>query len=335
MSHQFESPTGREDPRLSLGGFYLFEGRPGSTVMAMTVNPGVDAQSAPMFREEGIYAFRFGGRGDGYEEVSFKVRFPGPAAGRSGRREQRLQVLRAADAEAGGGRDGVLLVDGETSRAIRGTNGVTAFAGNVQDVFVGNAASQQDFAASLARGEYKPEALANRENFFASRHVDAIVLEVPNELVGTGLVHAWSTVSVLGHATEQQVARCGLPLIADLFLGDDDLRESYNRTPQSGNNRPFLRHIANVVRHTTTLAGTASQPEAYADRVVDRLGLLTLPYLVGSQASFDFTGFNGRSLQDDVMGIMLSLMANTPISHGTAPDPKRIASEFPYFTRAG
>ena len=43
MSHHFDSPTGREDPRLNLCDIYIFPGSPGHTVMAMTVNAGTPA----------------------------------------------------------------------------------------------------------------------------------------------------------------------------------------------------------------------------------------------------------------------------------------------------
>jgi len=33
---------------------------------------------------------------------------------------------------------------------------------------------------------------------------------------------------------------------------------------------------------------------------------MTLPYQLGTPASFDYTGFNGRGLDDDVMDVMLS-----------------------------
>ena len=38
MSHHFDSPTGREDPRLNLCYIYIFPGSPGRTVTARTVN---------------------------------------------------------------------------------------------------------------------------------------------------------------------------------------------------------------------------------------------------------------------------------------------------------
>jgi hypothetical protein len=332
MSHHFDTPTGREDPRLNLGDFYLFAGRAGFTVMAMTVNPEADPTRAPLFRDEGLYAFRFDARGDGQEDVSFRVRFGAASPGHAGRHEQGFEVYRALNSGAGQDGDGILIARGVTSETAAETNGVTAFAGSVHDVFAGNAAGLEVFSSALARDEFKPEAFTNRQNFFAARQVAAIVLEVPNELLGLGTVHGWATVSLRGHAPEQQVARWGLPLISHLFLGDDDVRESYNRTPQSGNNRPFLGHIAGVVRRSTTLAETAADPDAYADRVLDRLGSLALPYVIGSPASFDFAGFNGRALHDDVMDVMLSLMTNSAISDGASPDRSLIASKFPYFT---
>ncbi|MFZ3304576.1 MAG: hypothetical protein WA227_13280, partial [Mycobacterium sp.] len=46
MSHHFDTPTGREDPRLNLCDFYLFAGDPGkTTAMAMTVNPAATAET--------------------------------------------------------------------------------------------------------------------------------------------------------------------------------------------------------------------------------------------------------------------------------------------------
>ena len=38
MSHHFDTPTAREDPRICVNDFYLFDGAAGTTVMAMTVN---------------------------------------------------------------------------------------------------------------------------------------------------------------------------------------------------------------------------------------------------------------------------------------------------------
>ena len=39
MSHHFDTKLAKEDPSINVCDFYLFEGTPGTTVMAMTVNP--------------------------------------------------------------------------------------------------------------------------------------------------------------------------------------------------------------------------------------------------------------------------------------------------------
>jgi hypothetical protein len=75
MSHHFDTPTAREDPRINVCDFYLFGGRPGFTVMAMTVNPDAGRSAPDTFRDEGLYAFSFDLNGDAREELSFKVRF--------------------------------------------------------------------------------------------------------------------------------------------------------------------------------------------------------------------------------------------------------------------
>jgi hypothetical protein len=58
-----------------------------------------------------------------------------------------------------------------------------------------------------------------------------------------------------------------------------------------------------------------------------RLGPLTLPCRLGTAASFNYTGFNGRALSDDVTDVMLSLRANSAPGDGVASDPARIHAD--------
>jgi hypothetical protein len=41
--------------------------------------------------------------------------------------------------------------------------------------------------------------------------------------------------------------------------------------------------------------------------------------------------FNGRALSDDVLDVMLTLPANTPLVDGLAPDHGRVRKDFPYY----
>jgi hypothetical protein len=166
------------------------------------------------------------------------------------------------------------------------------------------------------------------------QRVAVIVVQVPTELIGAGLVHSWATVSLRGHAREVQVARWGLPLITHLFIRESAMREDYNRTAPSEDDDRFTTRIAAVIRQTTRLAGLAAHPAAYAQRAAGKLGAGTLPYELGTAASFDYAGFNGRGLADDVMDVTLSLTTNSALGDGVAPDVAGIRADFPYFRAA-
>lgn len=337
MSHHFDTPTAREDPRLNLCDFYLFAGTPGTTVMAMTVNAAATIDGPAPFRDEALYVFRFDTDGDHREDVSIKVRFGElvhvPTDGGDGH-AQTFDVRFATGDDAVAGGDGRLIATGTTGTPVIGENGLRAFAGVVHDAFAGDAAAVNEFKDAFAAGSYKPEAFDNHVNFFADRTVAGIVVEVPNALLGAqSAVHAWATVSLFGHAPEQQVARWGLPLFTHLFLNDDDLREAFNRTTPAADNAAFVASTVDTVTKYVTLAGTSPKPAAYARRVAELFGPITLPYTVGTPASFDYTGFNGRALGDNVMDNMLSVLTNSPLGTGIAPDPGRVSEDFPYFSR--
>ena len=93
----------------------------------------------------------------------------------------------------------------------------------------------------------------------------------------------------------------------------------------------FSAQIGKVAEQLSGLAGSAADPIAYAKRVVARLCPVVLPYDLDTAATFDFTGFNGRGLADDVMDVMLTLATNTALGDGVGPDKSRKRDVFPYF----
>jgi hypothetical protein len=337
MSHHFDTPTALEDPRISIGDFYLFDGRRGNTVMAMTVNPDAGVSSPDTFREEGLYAFRFDLDNDAREELSFKLQFGNVAhvAGDEHRHFQAFQVRKAQGGAASRGADGELLVEGYTGEVIRGSNGVMAFAGLAPDLFAADAAALGAFRnAFFNENRFDPAAFQNRKNFFARRNVTAIVLEVPNALIGQGTVHAWVTASLFGHAPELQVSRWGLPLVTHLFMPDVEMKEHFNRTSPSDDQTPFVTQVRQVIEGLVGLAGSTTHPADYAKQVTDRLFPTMLPYELDTSATFAFTGFNGRALSDDVTDVILTLATNTALGDGVVPDKSRIRDMFPYFGEA-
>lgn len=336
MSHHFDTKLAKEDPSLNICDFYLFEGAPGTTVMAMTVNPDVGLSSPDTLHMEGLYAFRFDLNGDAREETTFKFRFSEPqhADDSEHRHIQTFQVRRATGEEVNRGADGEILVEGETGK-VATRSGVRAYAGIVPELFAGDAFALRMFLTAFYKDHrYDGDAFLHQQNFFARRNLTGIVLEVPSELIGSGSVHAWATISLYGHAPETQVSRWGLPLITHLFLndpGNQEVKEQFNTSVPSEDVDRFAKAIAEFSEKMTSYAGSTANPAEYGKRIADRLCPNTLPYELGTPASFDQAVFNGRPLGDDVMDVMLTLAANTRLTDGVAPDRSRIRSEFPYY----
>jgi hypothetical protein len=131
-----------------------------------------------------------------------------------------------------------------------------------------------------------------------------------------------------------QVSRWGLPMITHLFLngsGNREVKETFNKSAPSDDIALFSGYIADFAQKMTTCAGSVIDPEEYGKQLVSRLCPATLPYELGTAATFDAARFNGRPLDDDVMDVMLTLASNRPLQDGAAPDRNRIRTEFPYF----
>jgi hypothetical protein len=148
------------------------------------------------------------------------------------------------------------------------------------------------------------------------------------------VVHAWATASLYGHAPEVQVSRWGLPMITHLLLSDPSLHEAsenYNRAIPADEVALFSKPVRAFVEKVTTLAHSAADPSAYATQLLARLCPSVLPYELDTPASFSFAAFNGRGLCDDVMDVILTLVTNTALGDGVAPDMRLMRPDFPYF----
>ena len=334
MSHHFDTTTARQDPRLNICDFYLFRSRPGRTVMAMTVDPAATPDSFA-FHEEGLYAFRFDLDGDAREEVTFKIRFGDVSHAGGGRHVQEYQALRATGAEAAAGAGGRVLAEGQTGQIVDGTLGARVYTGVAADMFFANRDGLHQFKDSFVAGTFNATAFDNGVDFFDERSVMAIVIEVPESLIGTGTVRAWATVSLVGHAPEVQVSRWGLPLLTHFYITDADMQEQYNRATPAQDSELFASQISSVAEKMTRQAGSAADPAAYGKMVADRLIPTTLPYELGTWAAFSYAGFNGRGFADDVMDVQLSIMTNSALGDGVPiPARPRAQAEFPYFGAA-
>ena len=336
MSHHFDTKLAKEDPCINVCDFYLFEGTPGTTVMAMTINPDAGLSVPDVLHKEGLYAFRFDLNGDAREEVTFKLQFGEP---RHADKEEHVhiqsyKVRRATGEDALRGAGGDVVIEGETGK-IHSKSGVRAYVGLAPDLFAGDAVAIIGWIKTFYKdSRYDASHFQNRMNYFGHRNVTAIVLEVPNELIGSGTVHGWATTSLYGHAPEMQVQRWGLPLYTHIFLtnpGKPELIDQFNAAGPADDVANYMAVTVEFAEKMSTYASSVINPSEYGKQVAGRLLPSMLPYEIGTKAAFDQAAFNGRPLGDDAMDIMLQLASNMPLADGVAPDRSRTRSDFPYF----
>jgi hypothetical protein len=335
MSHHFDTDQAKEDPRLNCCDLYLFQGKPGTTVMAMTSNADAGISSPDTFHPEGLYAVRFDTNNDAKEDVVFKFRFGEVehADGSDHRHVQPFKVIRATGNEVPG-LDGEVLVEGHTGEILSG-NGMLAFAGIVPELWAADAFAFFTTLGNLFNEDkYDPMAFEHRENLFQGRNVMAIVLEVPNEMMNSGKVGAWATISLFGHASEVQICRWGYPLITHLFLSNPstpELTAKYHAGSPSEDKELIGPAIAAFTARLAARASAVADPDGYGKAIAAMLCPSLLPYKLGSRAEFSRSKFNGRYLTDDAYDVMLSLATNTSVSDGVGPNATRVRREFPYY----
>ena len=123
-------------------------------------------------------------------------------------------------------------------------------------------------------------------------------------------------------------------MVTHLFLNDpndQEVKEQFNASVPSEDRERFAKWFADVAEKMTTYAGSAADPAEYGKLLAARLCPDTLPYELGTSAAFELASFNGRALGDDVLDVMLTLAANTPVADGLVPDRGRIRKDFPYY----
>jgi hypothetical protein len=91
------------------------------------------------------------------------------------------------------------VIEGKTEGLVRTKSGLSAYAGLAPDLFAGDAAALGAFRNALFKeNKFDPEAFLSKKNFFARRHVSAIVLEVPTAMIGKGKIASGQRLRSMG-----------------------------------------------------------------------------------------------------------------------------------------
>jgi hypothetical protein len=340
MSHHFDTRLAIRDPRLNVADAYLFDAAPDRTVMVMTCCADAALSAPAAFHPSALYEFRFDTTGDGYDDTGFQIRFTdpighpehGPCHGP--RQEFTVNYATGADlavdpAQRVAGKP-VFSAELNTTRRVGAVDG---FAGLVADMWAADTfAESRMLQAFYADQRFDETVYTNRRNTFARRNVMAIVLEVPNALLGEGQIAMWSSISLYGHTVKAQVSRFGIPLFTELFLSSwrQPLIERYNQVSPEHDVELFAEPVRSFVAELSGLAGLGCIGEPYAAGVAAQLIPTVLPYTVGSAAMFTTDTINGRPLGADAFDVMASLAAGRSLGDGVAPDVSRLRDAFPY-----
>jgi hypothetical protein len=243
-------------------------------------------------------------------------------------------VLFATGSSLGHAGDGVEIGRGRSDEpfdlALPDRSPGRAWTGLAADPFWGNGAALFAFLQAAAEGRYSPEVFAAGGNIFEGRNVSAIVLEIPDAVLGFRRSSVWATIHLHGHAPERQVSRMGQPMLRPLFFNTPGPETEDLNAGRPGSDRAtYRRRLVAAATALATLAGHDS--DVHARSVADAFLPDVLGYTPGEPARFHPGGANGRSLTDDAFGVAIAFVTGQQIAGSSAP--ALTSPAFPYVGR--
>jgi hypothetical protein len=328
MSHHLDSPEAQKDPRLDISDVYLFKGKSG-TVFVMGCNPKSGANG---FHPEAMYEFKVSTSGGATPDVTFRATFSERTDDR-----QAVTVWRLAGQEAGDRMaEGQVVAQGSTDEVMTGESGLKVFAGSAGDPFftagpvVMAVLPATTKGTKLDLGDFDP---SKAENAFGNSNVSAIVLEVPDDLLGDE-ISFWGTVALATDAGGwRQVQRCATPFMSLLF-DYGKIHADYNALEPASDVQILGDAIEEGIAAVLKANETSTDPEGYAKDLTRKLLPSVMHYTVGSEAVFSVDVQNGRGLTDKASEAIFELVLCKHIDLGLdASDATgTLRDEFPYLS---
>ena len=317
MSHHASGPDfgfPRGDARLDITDLYAFPkpGESGKSILILNVHmsfglnpPGPTTTES--FAPGALYEIKIDTDGDAIADISYSLQFQSSGDGKQSATLRRSQ----GDAAAGPGDRGEVVV--AEAPVSEGQQALVTNAGEYR-LFAGWRSDPFFFDAN---GNFNKMQFTG-DDFFAGKNVCSIVLEVPNEALGTSKLGLWArTLEKTGEGWVQ-ADRGGRPLQAVFLAGGD--RATYLSGEPADDER-FTGVFAHELEHT---GGYTSQD---AREVARSLLPDILPYDPWSPASFPH---NGRTLTDDVVDVFLSILTNGNVTGDRVGPHHNLLAEFPY-----
>jgi hypothetical protein len=287
------SPSSRPDADIT--DIYAFQASdPSRTALVLDVGPAAGAIAPTTFGTDVTYAFNVDRNGDAQPDLVYAVRF-GAGNGDS----QPWTLTRYTGVNARTLDVGVPLAAGRTNDAagspIRGDGRV--FAGLRSDPFFFDLVAFENDVLGVPTNRHLCD--ANTNDFFAPLNVNSIVIEVPDDALG-------STVGYWGTTTGPQgrIDRMGRPAINTVFNKGAD-KNAFNAISPSQDRELFSGNVSAVLQHFSSL----DTEGAYTDAQIQTLTSVLLPDVLTYDTRTTAAGpLNGRALSDDVIDAELNIV---------------------------
>jgi hypothetical protein len=317
MSHHYSGPDygfPHGDARLDLTDLYVFP-KPGDTsksILIMNVHPSASVNPPGLttkepFAAEAVYEFKIDTNGDAVADIAYRVCFSSSSEG-----TQNATVHRVEGEDAAGASDsGTIIVDsapvstGQDARVTE-TGEYRFFAGWRSDPFF------FDTEGALNNLQF------TGHDFFAEKNVCSIVLELPNNVLGSKVLGLWLRTLDGTSGTWVQADRGARPSQSIFLTGEE--KGAYLAAEPSDDAR-FVAIFAHSLEHT---GGYSPQ---HAKQVAETLLPDILIYDPRRPAAYPN---NGRGLSDDVMDVFISLLTNGRQTRDNVGPHDDLLAEFPY-----
>jgi hypothetical protein len=303
------------DPRLDLTDLFVFAApdNPDRTVLIMDANPFTKGNG---FHPDAVYRFNIDNDGDALADVAFSFTFSEP---KDGRQTATVRYATGSEARMREPRGQVLI------EATPVTFDATAmpvqaapcrlFVGKRSDPFFADADGVLHWLIDGQAGDFQ----WTGTDTFGEANILAMVLEVPNEMLGSGpQIGAWVTLSLRRDGVLVQMDHEANPSFNPI-LNADDIKDAFNATDPVDDVKNYLQPLsATLERH------------GYSHDEATAAALTLLPDILHYDRTIQAHYPNGRVMTDDVFSARMIFMVHGQASPQDVQPHEDLLAEFPY-----
>jgi hypothetical protein len=319
MSHHYSGPDftcPHGDARVDICDLFAFPKPEDSSrsILVMDVHPSMSVNpegptSAEPFAPEAMYELKVDTDRDAIADIAYRIRF---SASENGAQSATVRRVEGADA-AGTGEGGEVIIEGAPVSSgpeaqVTQAGDYRFFAGWRSDPFfydVGGALNDFQFTGS---------------DYFADKDVCSIVLELPNNELGSTEVNLWHRALVPEDGAGWIQVDRGARTQQVTFLLPTEEKEAYLAGEPATDAR-FVDTIAHTLEH----AGGYAPDEA--KRLAEPMLPDVLPYDPTRSVSYPD---NGRLFTDDVGDYLVAILTNGRVTEDKVGPHDDFLPEFPY-----